>query len=69
MARQQIDTTLSLTQLCPTPEAYKEHIVMLDEDVLSIRNLTNILYLLAWRLTSGYICPILIIVLLLKFLN
>jgi len=39
--RQQIDTTLSLTQLHTTPEAYKDRIVMLGRDVLSTRNLTE----------------------------
>ena len=39
--RQQIDTTLSLTQLRTTPEAYKDAIVMLGGDILSTRNLTE----------------------------
>ena len=39
--RQQIDTTLSLTQLRTTPEAYKDSIVMLGGDILSTRNLTE----------------------------
>jgi outer membrane lipoprotein len=41
VVRQQIDTTLSLTQLCTTPEAYKDRIVMLGGDILSTRNLTE----------------------------
>jgi hypothetical protein len=41
--RQQIDTTLSLTQLPTTPEAYKNSIVMLGGDILSTRNLTSVL--------------------------
>ena len=40
--RQQIDTTLSLTQLRTTPEAYKDRIVMLGGDILSTRNLTGV---------------------------
>ena len=39
--RQQIDTTLSLTQLRTTPEAYKDGIVMLSGDILNTRNLTE----------------------------
>jgi outer membrane lipoprotein len=39
--RQQIDTTLSLTQLRTTPEAYKDRIMMLGGDILSTRNLTE----------------------------
>jgi len=39
--RQQIDTTLSLTQLHATPEAYKDSIVMLGGDILSTRNLAE----------------------------
>lgn len=39
--RQQIDTTLSLTQLRTTPEAYRDGIVMLGGDILSTRNLTE----------------------------
>ena len=39
--RQQIDTTLSFTQLRTTPEAYKDRIVMLGGDILSTRNLTQ----------------------------
>jgi outer membrane lipoprotein len=39
--RQQIDTTLSLTQLHTTPEAYKDSIVMLGGDILSTRNLAE----------------------------
>jgi len=38
---QQIDTTLSLTQLRTTPEACKDRIVMLGGDILSARNLTE----------------------------
>jgi len=41
VVRQQIDTTLSLTQLRTTPEAYKDCIVMLGGDILSTRNLTE----------------------------
>jgi outer membrane lipoprotein len=39
--RQQIDTTLSLTQLRTTTEVYKDRIVMLGGDILSTRNLTE----------------------------
>lgn len=39
--RQQIDTTLSLTQLSTTPEAYKDNILMLGGDILSTRNLSE----------------------------
>jgi outer membrane lipoprotein len=39
--RQQIDTTLSLTQLRTTPEAYKDGIVMLSGDILNTHNLTE----------------------------
>jgi hypothetical protein len=39
--RQQIDTTLSLTQLRTTPEAYKDGIMMLSGDILNTRNLTE----------------------------
>ena len=38
---QQIDTTLSLTQLRTTPEAYKDCIGMLGGDILSTRHLTE----------------------------
>jgi outer membrane lipoprotein len=38
---QQIDTTLSLTQLRTTPEAYKDGIMMLGGDILRTRNLTE----------------------------
>jgi len=41
VVRQQIDTTLSLTQLRTTPEAYKDRIVMLGGDILSTRNRTE----------------------------
>jgi outer membrane lipoprotein len=37
--RQQIDTTLSLTQLRTSPEAYKDRIVMLGGEILSTSNL------------------------------
>ena len=39
--RQQIDTTLSFTQLHTTPAAYKDRIVMLGGDIFSTRNLTQ----------------------------
>ena len=39
--RQQIDTTLSLTQLRTTPAAYKDRIMMLGGDILSTRHLTQ----------------------------
>jgi len=39
--RQQIDTTLSLTQLRTSPEAYKDRIVMLGGEILSTNNLTE----------------------------
>jgi outer membrane lipoprotein len=39
--RQQIDTTLSLTQLRTNPEAYKGRVAMLGGDILSTRNLTE----------------------------
>jgi hypothetical protein len=38
--RQQIDTTLSLTQLRTNPEAYKDRIVMLGGEIVSTSNLT-----------------------------
>jgi len=41
VVRQQVDTTLSLTQLRITPGAYKDRIVMLGGDIVSTRNLTE----------------------------
>jgi outer membrane lipoprotein len=41
VVRQQVDTTLSLTQLRTTPGAYKDRIVMLGGDIVSTRNLTE----------------------------
>ena len=39
--RQQFDTTLSLTQLYTTPEAYKDSFVMSGGDILSTRTLAE----------------------------
>jgi hypothetical protein len=55
---QQIDTPSLPHITLPSSEAYKEHIVMLDEDVLSTRNHTHIFYLPAWRFAFGNVCPV-----------